>query len=70
MTTYAKKNTPGNSHDWLALCRLPSEKQKAQLDRLLEIPEGQRNSQFDRFQKGPVGISGPVSLFVFQIITK
>lgn len=44
---------------WRRLSTLPSDEQKAQLDRLLEIPEGLRNSQFDRFRKGPVTISGP-----------
>ncbi len=44
---------------WRRLSSLPSDEQKNQLDGLLEIPEGQRNSQFDRFRKGPVTISGP-----------
>jgi len=44
---------------WQRLSSLPSDEMKNKLDQLLEIPEGQRNSQFDRFRKGPVTISGP-----------
>lgn len=44
---------------WRRLSTLPSDEQKVELDRLLEISEGLRNSQFDLFKKGPVTISGP-----------
>lgn len=44
---------------WRRLSSLPTAEQKSELDKMLEIPEGQRTSQFDRFRKGPVTISGP-----------
>nr|WP_320012760.1 Tn3 family transposase [uncultured Desulfobulbus sp.] len=44
---------------WSRLSTLPSDEQKVELDKLLEISEGLRNSQFDLFKKGPVKISGP-----------
>ncbi len=44
---------------WLRLSSLPTEEQKAKLETLLQVPDGQRTSQFDRYRKGPVTISGP-----------
>ena len=44
---------------WQRLSSLPTDGQKAKLETLLEVPEGQRSSRFDRYQKGPVTISAP-----------
>lgn len=44
---------------WQKLSSLPTDNQKAKLEDLLNIPEGLRVSQFDRYRKGPVTISGP-----------
>lgn len=42
---------------WKKLSSLPTEKQKEQLETLLEIPKGERISFFDRYRKGPITIS-------------
>lgn len=47
------------NHLWQQLSKLPSYEQKLELDRLLKISKGLRNSQFDRLKKGPITISGP-----------
>lgn len=44
---------------WRCLSSLPNREQKANLETLLQIPDGQRTSGFDRFRKGPTTISGP-----------
>ncbi len=44
---------------WKRLSSLPSDEQKAKLETILQVPEGVRLSQFDRFRKGPVAISSP-----------
>ncbi len=44
---------------WRKLALLPDSWQKAQLDGLLEIPEGQRVSILEEMRKGPVTVSGP-----------
>jgi len=44
---------------WLRLSSLPTDEQKAKLETLLQVPDGQRTSPFDRYRKGPVTISGP-----------
>jgi hypothetical protein len=44
---------------WRQLAALPTAEQKAKLETLLKVPEGTRSSAFDRYQKGPVTISGP-----------
>lgn len=44
---------------WKRLSALPTPKQAARLETLLQIPEGSRTSRFDRYRKGPVTISGP-----------
>jgi len=44
---------------WQKLSALPTPLQAAQLETLLEVPEGSRTSRFDRYRKGPVTISGP-----------
>ena len=44
---------------WRRLSFLPTEEQKAKLETLLQVPEGERTSRFDRFRKGPVTISSP-----------
>ena len=44
---------------WRRLAALPTLEQKAKLETLLRVPEGIRTSAFDRYQKGPVTISGP-----------
>lgn len=44
---------------WRRLSALPTRAQKAQLESLLEVPEGLRASRFDHYRKGPVTISGP-----------
>ena len=43
---------------WRRLASLPSPKQKAALDALVEVQEGERVSPFDHYRKGPVTISG------------
>ncbi len=42
---------------WLRLSSLPSDEQKAKLETLLHVPEGERISRFDRYRKGPVTVS-------------
>ena len=44
---------------WQRLSALPTSKQIAKLETLLQVPEGTRTSRFDRYRKGPVTISGP-----------
>lgn len=44
---------------WGRLSGLVSDVQNAQLEELLLVPEGARNSRFDQLRKGPVAISGP-----------
>lgn len=44
---------------WQRLSSLPTSEQKANLETLLQVPEGLRSSRFDRYQKGPVTISAP-----------
>ena len=44
---------------WQRLSSLPSNSQKANLETLLQVPDGHRISKFDRYRKGPVTISGP-----------
>lgn len=44
---------------WLALGRGVSTEQQAQLEALLAVPMGQRNSALDRLRTGPVTISTP-----------
>ncbi len=44
---------------WLRLSALPTAEQTAQLETLLQIPEGRRASRFDHYRQGPVTISGP-----------
>jgi len=51
---------------WHQLSSLPNEKQRASLETLLHIPEGQRTSEFDRLRKGPTNISGPALNLALQ----
>ena len=44
---------------WQRLSSLPTAEQKAQLETLLQVPEGMRASRFDRYRKGPTTISSP-----------
>ena len=44
---------------WARLSSLPSQEQKARLEMLLQVPEGNRTSQFDFYRQGPTTISGP-----------
>ncbi|EHW7387265.1 TPA: DUF4158 domain-containing protein, partial [Escherichia coli] len=44
---------------WGRLSGLVSDAQNAQLEELLLVPEGARNSRFDQLRKGPVAISDP-----------
>jgi TnpA family transposase len=44
---------------WRRLSLLPTSEQKEALENLLEVPQGQRASRFDRYRKGPVTVSGP-----------
>jgi TnpA family transposase len=44
---------------WQRLSSLPTNRQKAQLETLFQIPDGRRSSHFDSYRKGPVTISGP-----------
>lgn len=44
---------------WKTLAAMPSNDQKLKLETLLEMPEGDRISNFDNYRKGPVTISGP-----------
>ena len=47
---------------WRRLASLPTAEQKAALEALLVVPKELRISPFDRFRKGPVSISGHLSL--------
>ncbi|OMH27556.1 Tn3 family transposase [Motiliproteus sp. MSK22-1] len=44
---------------WLRLSALPTPEQATRLEALLQVPDGSRTSNFDRYRKGPVTISGP-----------
>lgn len=44
---------------WLRLSSLPTGEQKTKLETLLQVPDGERTSLFDRYRKGPSTISGP-----------
>lgn len=44
---------------WLRLSALPTPEQAIKLEALLQVPDGSRTSNFDRYRKGPVTISGP-----------
>jgi len=44
---------------WSRLALLPTREQKANLEALLVVSQGQRASPFDRYRKGPVRVSGP-----------
>lgn len=44
---------------WRCLSALPTAEQKRQLETLLQVPDGQRTSRFDRLRKGPARISSP-----------
>lgn len=44
---------------WQRLAALPTAAQAAQLETLLQVPEGSRTSHFDHYRKGPTTISGP-----------
>lgn len=44
---------------WQRLSSLPTAEQKAQLETLLQVPEGMRASRFDRYREGPTTISSP-----------
>ena len=51
---------------WHQLSSLPNETQRASLEGLLQIPEGQRTSEFDRLRKGPTTISSPALNLALQ----
>ena len=51
---------------WHQLSSLPNKTQRANLETLLQIPEGQRTSEFDRLRKGPTTISGPALNLALQ----
>lgn len=44
---------------WFRLSSLPTDQQKTKLEALLQVPDGERTSRFDRYRKGPVTISSP-----------
>jgi len=44
---------------WIRLSSFPSPEQKAQLETLLQLKEGQKISYLDHYRKGPVTVSGP-----------
>ncbi len=44
---------------WSKLSALPTQEQTEKLETLLQVPGGSRVSDFDRYRKGPVTISGP-----------
>lgn len=44
---------------WNRLSSLPTVEQRLKLETLLQIPDGERISRFDRYRKGPVTISSP-----------
>ncbi|MCJ7601819.1 MAG: Tn3 family transposase [Desulfobulbaceae bacterium] len=44
---------------WFRLFSLPSDIQKAKLETLLQVPDGERTSNFDHYRRGPVTISSP-----------
>jgi TnpA family transposase len=43
---------------WKGLAALPSDEQRAQLEALLPVPEGDRRSRFDRLRQSPTRVSG------------
>jgi hypothetical protein len=51
---------------WKRLSSLPSEEQREKLETLLQIPEGDRVSRFDRYRKGPIKISSPAFIVAIE----
>lgn len=49
----------GRVRVWRILSRIPSEQQKHQLEELLTVTEGMRQSDLDRLRRAPVRVSGP-----------
>jgi len=51
---------------WQRLSSLPTNKQKEKLETLLQVPEGEQISLFDRYRKGPTKISSPAFIVAVE----
>lgn len=51
---------------WKRLSSLPTKEQKEKLETLLQVSEGERISQFDRYRKGPTKISSPAFILAVE----
>ncbi len=51
---------------WKRLSSLPTKEQRERLETLLQVPEGERISQFDRYRKGPTKISSPAFILAVE----
>jgi len=51
---------------WIRLSSLPTKEQIDKLETLLQVPEGERISLFDRYRKGPVSISSPAFIIALS----
>ncbi|MFD4190516.1 Tn3 family transposase [Amycolatopsis thermoflava] len=62
----ASRREAANQRLWATLHQLLDDEQRGALDGLLEVPEGQRNSQLDKLRRPPVRVSGPAMVDALQ----